>query len=130
MISLVDIAYRAVMPLFYSTPISLGGLGFSPAAIGICFSIYGVLCGLFQVFCFAAVTNRYGAKRVLVVCLITGFPVVALFPLMSIWTKHYGYVTPTVYVMILLQNFISIVYSMSFGRSLLIHKKPYLAETK
>jgi hypothetical protein len=115
MISLIDITYACIMPLFCSTPTSLGGLGFSPAAIGIFFSIYGVLNGLFQVFCFAAVTNRYGAKRVLVVCVITGFPIIALFPLMSIWTKHYGYVTPAVYAMILLQTALFIVYSMSFG---------------
>jgi MFS family permease len=33
-LSLVDIAYRGVQPLFFSTPRSLGGLGLSPPEIG------------------------------------------------------------------------------------------------
>jgi MFS family permease len=120
MISLIDIAYKGVMPLFYSTPISLGGLGLSPASIGICLAIYGILGGLFQVLCFAPITNRYGGKRVLVFSLAMGFPIFALFPLMSAWTKHYGYITPAVYGMIFLQIFFSTLFGMSYGTTFLL----------
>jgi hypothetical protein len=34
LLSLVDIGYRAIQPLFYSTPRELGGLGLAPSEIG------------------------------------------------------------------------------------------------
>jgi predicted MFS family arabinose efflux permease len=118
MISLVDIAYRGVMPIFFSTPVSLGGLGFSPAAIGACLSVYGICNGIFAVTCFARIHRRFGGKRVLTFSLMLGFPIFALFPIMSIWTKHYGYVTPAVWAMILLQTVVSILYGMSYCKFL------------
>lgn len=120
MISLIDIAYRGIMPLFFSTSISFGGLGFPPSTIGACLSIYGVFNGFVQVLCFAGITKRFGGKRVLMGSLSMAFPVFALFPIMSMWTKHYGYVTPAVWAMILLQTFFSIMYNMAFGTPTII----------
>lgn len=34
LLSLVDISYRGVQPIFYSTPVELGGLGLTPSQIG------------------------------------------------------------------------------------------------
>lgn len=48
-LSLVDIAYRAIQPVFLSTPIELGGLGLRPSAIGNILSVFGVLNGVVQV---------------------------------------------------------------------------------
>ncbi|KIL59877.1 hypothetical protein M378DRAFT_965882 [Amanita muscaria Koide BX008] len=61
-LSLIDIAFRAIQPVFFSTPIELGGLGLSPAAIGNVLSIFGLLAGIFELFFFTRIVDRLGAK--------------------------------------------------------------------
>src|SRR5579859_7160235 len=51
-LSLVDISTRAILPLFFSTPIHLGGLGLDPAMIGAIMSVCGILNGFMQVIFF------------------------------------------------------------------------------
>lgn len=48
-LSLVDIALRAIHPVFLATPIELGGLGLPTVRIGNLLSVFGVLNGIFQV---------------------------------------------------------------------------------
>ncbi|KAG1791787.1 uncharacterized protein BJ212DRAFT_1240099, partial [Suillus subaureus] len=52
-LSFLDIAFRAVQPVFFATPLELGGLGLDPPRIGNILAIYGVINGLFQIFFFA-----------------------------------------------------------------------------
>jgi hypothetical protein len=61
-VSLVDISFRAIQPLFLSTPIELGGLGLSPFTIGTILSVFGVLNGFCQIFFFPSIHKR-GARR-------------------------------------------------------------------
>lgn len=48
-LSLIDIAFRSIQPVFLSTPIEMGGLGLQPATIGNLLSVFGVLNGIVQV---------------------------------------------------------------------------------
>ncbi|KAG0694691.1 major facilitator superfamily domain-containing protein [Suillus ampliporus] len=41
-LSLLEIAFRAVQPLFFATPLELGGLGFDPPRIGNILAIYAI----------------------------------------------------------------------------------------
>ncbi|KAF8640235.1 hypothetical protein AX16_010131 [Volvariella volvacea WC 439] len=82
-LSLVDIAYRAIQPVFFSTPIALGGLGLPPSTIGNILSAFGVLNGVFQVMFFARIHDRWGAKRTFVLGIAAGAPVFVMFPVMS-----------------------------------------------
>ncbi|KAJ7911450.1 member of major facilitator superfamily multidrug-resistance, DHA1 sub-family [Mycena leptocephala] len=61
-LSLVDIALRAIHPVFLATPIELGGLGLPTVRIGNLLSVFGVLNGIFQVFFFAGVHDYLGTK--------------------------------------------------------------------
>ncbi|KAJ3568221.1 hypothetical protein NP233_g5856 [Leucocoprinus birnbaumii] len=63
-LALVDIAFRAIQPLFFSTPIELGGLGLAPPTIGNILSSFGVLNGVFQIFFFAKIHDYWGSKKV------------------------------------------------------------------
>ncbi|KDQ31599.1 hypothetical protein PLEOSDRAFT_156256 [Pleurotus ostreatus PC15] len=54
-LALVDIAYRAVQPLFLSSPIALGGLGWPPSDIGKLLATWGILNGLFTACFFARI---------------------------------------------------------------------------
>ena len=50
-------SFRALQPLFLSTPIAIGGLGFDPPTIGTVMSVYGTLNGVFTIFFFSRLTR-------------------------------------------------------------------------
>jgi hypothetical protein len=75
---LVDIAFRAIQPLFFSTSIHLGGLGLPPATLGNLLSIYGILNGLFQLFFFARINDRWGTKNIFMLGIASAIPIFAL----------------------------------------------------
>jgi hypothetical protein len=60
--SVTDCNVLALQPLFYSTPIEDGGLGFTPATIGFWMSCQGVANGIIQAFFFAPLISKLGAK--------------------------------------------------------------------
>ncbi|KAG1746535.1 major facilitator superfamily domain-containing protein [Suillus paluster] len=63
MLSLLDLSLRTVMPLFFSTPMYLGGLGLTPSSIGSWMALFGLVEGVFQVLFFAKIIDWLGPKR-------------------------------------------------------------------
>ena len=113
-LSLVDITFRAVQPLFLSTPIHLGGLGLPPSTIGTLLSIFGVLNGVFQVCFFAQMNDRWGSKRVFFWGIASGIPAFALFPVINYMARHQGH-SITVWIAVGFQIVLSIILCLSFG---------------
>lgn len=113
-LSLVDIAFRAIHPVFLSTPIALGGLGLAPPTIGNLLSIYGVLNGVIQVFCFAQLNDRFGSKRVFMCGIASAVPLFAAFPLVNWLARERGYST-LVWAVVVLQIANSVAVSMAYG---------------
>jgi len=114
-LSLVDISFRAIQPLFLSTPIHLGGLGLPPSTIGNLLSIFGILNGVFQVFFFAPIVDRWGSKKVFFWGIASGIPVFVSFPVINYLARQYGYST-TVWIAVGFQIVISIALSLSYGQ--------------
>lgn len=117
-LSLVDIAFRAVLPLFFSTPIHLGGLGLPPSTIGNILSAFGVLNGVFQVFFFAKIHDRWGSKKVFIAGIASAIPVFASFPFMNCLARTEGLST-RVWAIVAFQTVISIMMSLSYGKQML-----------
>lgn len=113
-LSLVDISFRAIQPLFFSTPINLGGLGLPPSSIGNILSIFGVLNGVFQVFFFARLNERWGSKRVFIAGIISALPVFITFPVINYLARTQGY-SPAVWIVVGLQIVASVAISVSYG---------------
>jgi len=113
-LAIVDIAFRAIQPLFFSTPIELGGLGLPPHRIGLVLSAFGILNGVFQVFFFAKIHDRWGTKNVYITGLAATIPVFASFPLINWLAKTQG-LSPTVWAMVGIQVVISVLISLSYG---------------
>ncbi|KJA16892.1 hypothetical protein HYPSUDRAFT_206686 [Hypholoma sublateritium FD-334 SS-4] len=113
-LSLVDIAFRAIHPVFLSTPIALGGFGLAPPAIGNLLSIYGVLNGVIQVFFFARLNDHFGSKRVFMCGIASAVPLFATFPLVNWLARERGY-TPLVWAVVVLQIANSVAVSMAYG---------------
>ncbi|KAH9481767.1 Major facilitator-type transporter psiT2 [Psilocybe cubensis] len=113
-LSLVDISFRAIQPLFLSTPIELGGLGLPPSTIGNLLSIFGILNGVFQVFFFAKINDTWGSKNVFICGIASAVPVFASFPVINYLARAQGYST-LVWAVVGFQIVISIALSLSYG---------------
>jgi hypothetical protein len=116
MLALVDISYRAIQPLFFSTPVSSGGLGLPPPTIGKILACYGIVNGIFQVTCFPRANAFWGTKRLYVGGLLCAIPIFVLFPVMNALARVYG-VGRVVYSLAVLQVVSSVGLSLCFGMS-------------
>ncbi|KAH9481794.1 Major facilitator-type transporter psiT2 [Psilocybe cubensis] len=113
-VSLVDISFRTIQPIFFSTPRHLGGLGLPPSTIGIILACFGLLNGSAQVLFFARVSNRWGPRNVFLWGLVLAIPALATFPCISYLSRTQGYTT-TLWVIVGLQIVLSIGLCFCFG---------------
>jgi len=113
-LALVEISFRAIQPVFLSTPVTLGGLGLSPSVIGNILSTYGVVNGIFQVFFFAKIIKHWGTKKTYLVGLVFALPAFALFPILSLLVRKEG-LSILVWALAIVHTLIPIGMSMSFG---------------
>jgi hypothetical protein len=89
-LAILEVAMGALQPLFYSTPIELGGLGFEPVTIGIWLGTFGVVNGVLQAIIFPPLVNKYGAKLTFQCCAGCLIPIFALFPIINIIARYCG----------------------------------------
>jgi len=113
-LSLVEIAFRAIQPLFFSTPIHLGGLGLPPSTIGNILAIFGVLSGVFQACFFAQIHDRYGSKNVFMWGVASAIPAFASFPVINLLARWNGY-SIAVWLVVGFQIVISLALSMAYS---------------
>ncbi|KAJ6577996.1 major facilitator superfamily domain-containing protein [Mycena capillaripes] len=114
LLALLDIALRALQPLFYTLHIRYGGLGFSPPLVGLCLGAFGLFSGLYQATIFAPIYNLFGTKRIFVTSVTTFIPMFALFPLMNLSARHNG-VNAITWVELTLQMILYVIMDMGFS---------------
>ncbi|KAI6010769.1 major facilitator superfamily domain-containing protein [Pisolithus orientalis] len=76
-----DIASRTVLPVYFTVPIEMGGLGLGPSAIGTILSLQGLTSGVCQTLFFACLHDRLGPKNLYFLGSSLYFPAIILFPL-------------------------------------------------
>ena len=113
-LAVVDITLRAIQPVFYSTPIELGGLGMDPQMIGLILSLYGIVNGVTQIFLFGRIHDRFGTKRVYTVGIASVLPVFALFPFINALARVEG-LSNLVWGLTIGQALLSIMVNFSYG---------------
>ncbi|THV01055.1 hypothetical protein K435DRAFT_854165 [Dendrothele bispora CBS 962.96] len=113
-LSLIDVTYRGIHPLFLSTPIDLGGLGLPPSIIGRWVAAFGICNGLVEVLFFAWMHDTLGPKFTFLTGIVSGIPTFALFPAISLVAKTYG-LGIWVWSLVSLQIAFSSLMSFSFG---------------
>ncbi|KAG5652533.1 hypothetical protein H0H81_004690 [Sphagnurus paluster] len=103
-LAFLDQSVLVLLPLIYSTPMALGGLGLSPSAIGSILGVWGVINGFVQVLCFAGFRRRVGHRT----CYMMGigglgvcFALFPLFPVLLTWDG--GVIGPWVWLGIVMQ---------------------------
>lgn len=89
-IALIDIAFRTVRPVFYATPISLGGLELDTPTIGIILAAQGVVNGLLQPLIFPKLHDIMGAKILFLFAVASALPMIALFPIINMLARSTG----------------------------------------
>jgi MFS family permease len=115
-LSLVDIAFRAIQPLFLSTPIAMGGLGLAPSRIGAILSVFGILNGIFQVLFFARIHARWGTRNVYIAGISSALLLFALFPAINALARaDPGLEGWAVWIAVFTQVVLSILISLSYG---------------
>ncbi|THH19232.1 hypothetical protein EW146_g1881 [Bondarzewia mesenterica] len=113
-LALLDIALAALLPLFYSTPIELGGLGLSPATIGLCMGAFGIMNGVFQGLYFSKIVRYLGPRRLFMIGMGSFIPLFALFPIINFLARRVGFSLP-VWSVLAVQLAIMVVMDMSYG---------------
>ncbi|KIK80808.1 hypothetical protein PAXRUDRAFT_15585 [Paxillus rubicundulus Ve08.2h10] len=113
-VSAIQIAVSALQPLFYSTPIEDGGLGFTPVTIGLWMSCQGVANGIIQAFFFAPLISKLGPKTLFRIGHGAYALTLGLFPIIHMIAWRSGIVM-SVWVLLSCQLFLSVVQGMSFS---------------
>ncbi|KAG1778799.1 MFS multidrug-resistance DHA1 sub-family [Suillus placidus] len=113
-LSLLDIAFRDVQPLFFATPLEFGGLGLDPPRIGNILAIYGVINGLFQILFFADLHDRFGSKIIYSTAMAAGIPMIIAFPILNAVARVQG-LSITVWAIVGLQLALSMLLNLAYA---------------
>ncbi|KAF8876547.1 major facilitator superfamily domain-containing protein [Infundibulicybe gibba] len=89
-LAFLNIMLGALLPLFFTMPIHIGGLGFKPSTIGYIMGSYGACTGVFQVLFFARIVRRFGERRTFLRGISSFMPIFLLFPIMSSVAQRSG----------------------------------------
>ena len=114
-LAFLDISLLALLPLFLSTPMYLGGLGLSPSSIGSWLALYGIMNGVFQALFFAKIVGWLGPKRMFCVSVSCFVPATIMFPIMSWLIRARGTVDHTVTFALVSQLALIVIWDMAFG---------------
>jgi hypothetical protein len=83
--------------------------------------VYGVMNGLFQIFLFARINERFGTKNTFTAGIISTVFMFASFPLISLLADARGGVDNVVYAAVGVQLVAAMMTSLSYGSSVLFY---------
>jgi len=115
----LDSSLKALLPLFLSTPIYFGGLGFTPSSIGTWLAFLGAVNGVFQALLFARIVDWLGPKCLFCVSVSCFAPVVLLFPIMSWIVRAGGLVDHAIAFTLLCQLVLILTWDMATATALM-----------
>ncbi|KAG1901476.1 major facilitator superfamily domain-containing protein [Suillus fuscotomentosus] len=87
---LFHMAFSSILPIFYATPIELGGLSLDPPRIGALLAASGIIQGIFQLLLYARLHHHFGARTIYITGVSSGIPIVILFPVTNALARAYG----------------------------------------
>ncbi|KAJ3565039.1 hypothetical protein NP233_g7895 [Leucocoprinus birnbaumii] len=93
--SVVYVGGFILHPLFLSMSVSDGGLGLTPARIGLIQSIRGITSSVAQSLLVGSFIRRFGLRTALMIAIAAHIPTFLLFPLMNISAKQPDIADPT-----------------------------------
>ena len=88
--ALFHAAFTSILPVFYATSIELGGLSLDPPRIGAILGASGLAHGTFQILFYARLNDRFGTGTVYTTGVLSGIPIVILFPVINALARAHG----------------------------------------
>jgi hypothetical protein len=99
-VGLLDVIAGALIPLVWSTSVEFGGLGMSPASIGLWMAGYGFINGIFQFVAFPPIVRRFGLRRVFIASILSFFPLFIMFPFENLALRYSSLLTVRLLIML------------------------------
>ncbi|KAJ7434859.1 major facilitator superfamily domain-containing protein [Mycena latifolia] len=93
------VGIAVLIPLLLAMPPEIGGLGLSPAKIGLILSAYNTTMALFLALFCGRLVRRFGSARVFVSAISMCLPILMLLSVMSMVVQRTG-LTPVVWVLV------------------------------
>jgi hypothetical protein len=103
-----------LLPVYYATPITSGGLGLDPFHMGAIFSIFGIWNGTIQPFLIPFLVKRLGTRNLFMCGMSSFVPTFAMFPLISAVAKLHGEVSSSVWGLLIVQYIFITIRSTCF----------------
>ncbi|KAG1901109.1 uncharacterized protein F5891DRAFT_263466 [Suillus fuscotomentosus] len=82
--------FNSLLPVFYATPIELGGLSLDPSRIGTLLAASSVINGIFLLLFYTRLNDCFGARAIHITGVSSGIPMVILFPVTNTLARAYG----------------------------------------
>jgi hypothetical protein len=119
-IGLLEMMAGVLIPLVWSTAVEFGGLGMSPASIGVWMASYGFLNGIFQFVGFPHIVERLGPRRLFLISICSFFPMYLLLFFENLAIRYVAGGAAVTAVLIILQLSAIAISDMGFSKSLTI----------
>lgn len=110
----LEICIWMFLPLVYTTPTQLGGLGLDPIRMGSCMAVWGILRGVLQLAVFHRILNFLGLRRTYIALLSGLVPSFLLFPINGTRVQYAG-TDIVLWALVLTQLLCSIGVCMAYG---------------
>ena len=114
-LSFLDMGYGALLPLFYSTSIPLGGVGLDPYKIGITLGSFGCVNAIVQARFLGPSIRKFGARKLYILSFPGLFACVTLYPIIRYFAQHFGRVNNLVVVCMVVQLSFQMLIFTSYG---------------
>lgn len=114
-LAFTDMSCQVLQPLFYSTSISLGGLGFDPYRIGVVMGTWGFVNAAIQFTFLGRFLRKFGPKIVLVIAVISYISVLGMYPFLSYLARRAGRVDGKVWTLLVIQLMFGVTTSAGYG---------------
>ena len=108
-LALVEIGFVALLPLFYATPIEIGGLDLPPPVIGTCMAIWGLFNVLFQGLFVRKLIDLFSERKIFCIAVLAYIPLIITFPIMSLVVQSQRQVGPVIWLLMVFQLFCALI---------------------
>ncbi|KAG6849263.1 hypothetical protein H0H93_009919 [Arthromyces matolae] len=126
-LSLIDITFRTVLPLFLANPMPLGGLGLPQEQIDKVLAGYNILNGILQLIFFTSIHNRLGSRKTFMYGVASAVPLFVMFPITGYLANHFGHGT-LLWTALSIQFILSIRFNLAFGTPKWIKKLSFRSD--
>ena len=119
-LNFIDMCHSSLLPLMWSTSISLGGLGLDPYHIGVTMGTYGLINAVFQINFMGRILRRLGTVRSFRISICSYLICFSMYPLMSHFARAAGHLSVPVMLCMGVQFCCQATAYLAFGTCALI----------